>query len=270
VNIKIERPGEVGEYDEGMQALLQLVWGDGFLSPGGAEEVARVLEGESLRGLRVLDIGSGLGGVDLLLVQQHGAASVVGIDLEPDLIKQARARVATHGLSDRIGFVQVTPGPLPFEAASFDVVFSKDSLVQIPDKPALFAEIRRVLSPRGIFIAADWLRGGSGAYSPEMLEYFRLEGITYNLESLQNSVSALRAAGFDSIDTRDRTEWYLNLARQELHSMNNEWWPMMKARLGLPRAQHFVTNWQQLVLVLARGELRPSHLRARAPPSSAT
>jgi ubiquinone/menaquinone biosynthesis C-methylase UbiE len=38
--------------------------------------------------------------------------------------------------------------PLPFAAASFDVVFSKDSMVQIPDKPSIYAEVLRVLRPR--------------------------------------------------------------------------------------------------------------------------
>ncbi len=57
----------------------------------------------------------------------------------------------------------------PFPDASFEVVFSKDSMVQIPDKPAIFSEIHRVLVPAGLFAASDWLRGDSGVYSPEML-----------------------------------------------------------------------------------------------------
>jgi phosphoethanolamine N-methyltransferase len=266
MTVKIDRPGEIGEYDEGMQAMLQLVWGEGFLSPGGAEEVARVLAGLDLRGRTVLDIGSGLGGVDLLLVQQHGAGHVVGIDLEPDLIAQARQRVARQSLADRIEFRQVTPGPLPFADASFDVVFSKDSLVQIPDKPALFAEIRRVLVPRGLFVAGDWLRGGSGAYSADMLEFFRLEGITYNLASAEDTARGLRAAGFTDVEVRDHAGWYCALARNELAAMKGEWLAVMEQRLGGARAQHFVANWQQLVRVLERGELRPAHIRAYSPP----
>jgi ubiquinone/menaquinone biosynthesis C-methylase UbiE len=263
MSVKIDRPGEIGEYDEGLQSLLQLVWGEGFLSPGGAEEVARVLEGLDIRGRTVLDIGSGLGAIDLLLVAEHGAKRVVGIDLEPDLIAKARARVARHELTDRIEFRQVSAGPLPFPDAGFEVAFSKDSMVQIPDKPAMFSEIRRVLVPGGLFAASDWLRGGSGAYSPEMLEFFRLEGITYNLASAEATVAALRAAGFTDIEVRDRAAWYRALAERELQSMRSEWFPLMESRLGPARARHFVFNWEQMVLVLKRGELRPAHIRAR-------
>jgi phosphoethanolamine N-methyltransferase len=53
-----------------------------------------------------------------------------------------------------------------------------------------------VLRPGGRFIASDWLRGGEGAYSAEMVDFFRLEGIAYNMASLAESVTALRAAGF--------------------------------------------------------------------------
>ncbi|MBS0376856.1 MAG: methyltransferase domain-containing protein [Proteobacteria bacterium] len=264
MNVRIDQPAQVGEYDEGMQTMLQLVWGDGFLSPGGPEEVARILEGEDIRGARILDVGSGLGAVDVLLSRDHGAASVVGIDLEPELVARARERAARSGVGDRVSFQAVAPGPMPFADGTFDVVFSKDSLVQIPSKAEIFAEVRRVLVPGGRFIAGDWLRGGSGPYSEAMLEYFRLEGITYNLASAPEMAAALEDAGFGEVRLRDRNAWYTALAREELARMEADWLPTMIARLGEPRARHFVANWRQLVRVLESGELRPAHVSARA------
>jgi SAM-dependent methyltransferase len=265
MTVKVDRPAEVGEYDEGMQALLQLVWGDGFLSPGGADEVRRVLEGVDLRGCRVLDIGCGLGAIDVLLVKEHGAAEVVGIDLEPDLVRRARERFVAAGVAETIRAQVVAPGPLPFPDGSFDVVFSKDSLVQIPDKGTIFAQIKRVLRPGGLLVMSDWLRGGEGEYSPELLEFFRLEGITYNMASIEQSRAALTAAGFVDIQICDRNEWYRTLAAREHASLAGEWYPTIVKRLGEERACHFVNNWRQLLVVLERGELRPAHLKARKP-----
>jgi SAM-dependent methyltransferase len=265
VSVKIDQPSEAGEYDDSMQTLLQLLWGQGFLSPGGAEEVARVLEGSDIRGCRVLDIGAGLGAIDQLLVAVHGAGSVVGIDVDPGLLQQMDERIARAGLGDRIVSRRVEPGPLPFDAGSFDVVFSKDSIVQIPDKAALFAEVHRVLRPGGRFLASDWLRGGSGPYSPEMMEFFRLEGIAYNMASLEESAAALRKAGFVDVEVRDRNAWYLGLAERELASLAGPMRPLIVERIGTAKAEHFIANWRQLVLVVRRGELRPGHLTAGKP-----
>jgi ubiquinone/menaquinone biosynthesis C-methylase UbiE len=262
---KIGRPSEPGEYDDGMQALLQIIWGDGYLSPGGAAEVARLLEGSDIGGCAVLDIGCGLGAIDELLVKEYHAASVIGIDVDPSLLERMQERIERAGMTDRIQGLQVEGGPLPFADASFDVVFSKDSLVQIPDKPAIFAEVLRVLRPEGRFIASDWLRGGTAQYSAEMLEYFRLEGIAYNMATLAESAAALRAAGFDNVEIRDRHDWYLDLAHRELEAMEGSLHPMIVQRIGHERARHFIDNWRQLVIVLKLGELRPGHLKAVKP-----
>ena len=259
---KVGKVSEPGEYDAGMLALLQIMWGEGFLSPGGAAEVAQLLEGSDIGGCHVLDIGCGLGAVDELLVRQHRAQSVVGIDIDPALIEAMKRRMERAGLASRIRAQRVEPGPLPFPASSFDVVFSKDAIVQIPDKPAIFAEALRVLRPGGRFIASDWLRGGTGEYSAEMQEFFRLEGLAYNMATLEESAAALKAAGFVDIGIRDRHDWYLPLARRELESMQGPLHGLIVREIGAERARHFIEDWRALVRVLERGELRPGHMKA--------
>jgi phosphoethanolamine N-methyltransferase len=266
MSARIDQPSQIGEYDAGMQVLLQTLWGEGFLSPGGPEEVACLLEGSDIRGCRVLDIGCGLGAVDELLVLRHGAHSVLGVDVDPGLLEGMAQRLRRAGLAGRITPLCVAPGPLPVAAASFDVVFSKDAIVQIPDKAAVFADAFRVLRPGGRLIASDWLRGGSREYSPQMLEYFRLEGIAYNMADSTETRAALAAAGFTDIEVRDRNAWYLELARRELAALEGPLREEVTGRIGAARTAHFVANWRQLVLVMERGELRPAHLWARRPP----
>ena len=263
VAVKIDRPSEVGEYDAAMQTLLQLLWGEGFLSPGGAAEVAYLLEGSNIAGCSVLDIGCGLGAVDELLITRHGARAVLGVDVDPGLLAGMAQRIERAGLGAQVTSLCVKPGPLPLAAGSFDVVFSKDAIVQIPDKAAVFADAYRLLRPGGSLIVSDWLRGGSGSYSAEMLEYFRLEGIAYNMANMAEITAALAHAGFVEIEARDRNAWYCDLARRELAALEGELRALVTERIGAQRAEHFVNNWRQLVLVLERGELRPAHLKAR-------
>ena len=261
--VKVDQPSEAGEYDAGMQTLLQLLWGEGFLSPGGAAEVAYLLEGSNIAGCSVLDIGCGLGAVDELLITRHGARSVLGVDIDPALLATMAQRIERAGLGARITPLRVEPGPLPFANDSFDIVFSKDAIVQIPDKAAVFSDAYRLLRPGGRLIVSDWLRDGSGSYSEEMLEFFRLEGIAYNMANMAETTAALAAVGFLEIEVRDRNAWYRALARRELAALEGDLRPLVSERIGTERAKHFVNNWRQMVRVLERGELRPAHLKAR-------
>ena len=72
------------EYGMAMVGALELIWGEGFLSPGGPEEVAETLAGRDIRDAEVLDIGCGIGGVDLLLLNREldwGFSSRTGVEL---------------------------------------------------------------------------------------------------------------------------------------------------------------------------------------------
>ena len=98
----------------------------------------------------MLDIGVGIAGPACVLVEDLGADKVTGIDVEELVLHKAAGLVSSRGLQDRIILKQVAPGPLPFGNESFDAVFSKDVIIHIPDKDALFKEIRRVLRPGGL------------------------------------------------------------------------------------------------------------------------
>lgn len=251
------------EYGDDLVALLELVWGEGFLSPGGPDAVRAIVGDHDLTGQRLLDIGCGLGGIDVLLAREYGAR-VLGIDVEAELVRRARRRVADAGLDDHVDIEQVQPGPLPFADASFDVVFSKDSWIHVEDKPGLFDEVHRVLRPGGRLLAGDWMRGPE-PFSSHMTYFFELEGLTYHMERLDRTGELLAEAGFVDIELEDITDSYRERAHWEYEQMRGPWLPRMQSILGEDTAAHFVENWRALTVVLDRGELRPGRLRARRP-----
>ena len=69
------------EYHDNMVTMLELIWGKGYMAPGGAGNVAKLLHGTTPQGKRILDIGCGLGGPAFEMARTHGAR-VTGIDLE--------------------------------------------------------------------------------------------------------------------------------------------------------------------------------------------
>jgi phosphoethanolamine N-methyltransferase len=253
------------EYGEDFIAALQWMWGDGYLSPGGPREVAELLRGVSLSGKSVLDIGCGLGAIDVLLVQSHGAARVVGIDIVRTLVDAARRRVGEAGLDDRIRIDCVEPGPLNFDDASFDVVFSKDSIIHVRDKAALYAEVLRVLEPGGTFVGSDWLRGGFGPYSPQMKEWLGLVHLTFEMMNLDQTRAALEAAGFVRVRLRDRNDWYRKEVRRELATLEGDRFAGLVRRIGKEGAAHRLKSSSCKRVVIDRGELRPAHFVAVKP-----
>lgn len=251
-------------YPPRMIAMLEAIWGEGFLSPGGPEEVARVIGAQDLTGLSVLDIGCGAGGIDIALVRDHGAGFVTGIDVEDPVLDHARALVAQAGLGARIGLVKVAPGPLPFPPACFDVVFSKDSIVHIPDKHALMAEVFRVLKPGGWFLASDWLIG-TETISPLMAEYIAAEGLDFGMATPARYLQAMAAAGFERATTTSRNGWYRLRAREELARLQGAAGAAAAALVGQDFVDRNIAIWQRMIPVLDSGEHCPTHLAARKP-----
>jgi SAM-dependent methyltransferase len=103
-------------------------------------------------GERVLDLACGTGAVPELVAAK--GIEVVGIDLAPALIEQAKERAAERGLDIdyRVGDVEA----LDLEDASFDVVTSTCGLMFAPDQAAVAKELVRVTKPGGRIGMACW------------------------------------------------------------------------------------------------------------------
>jgi SAM-dependent methyltransferase len=104
-----------------------------------------VMEFDRHRGRDMLEIGGGLG-TDLSQFARHGAR-VTDVDLSIGHLQLAQENFALRGLPGR--FVQHDAERLPFDDASFDLVYSNGVLHHTPDTARLIAEIHRVLRPGG-------------------------------------------------------------------------------------------------------------------------
>lgn len=252
-------------YDARHIAFLEALWGEGYLSPGGPEEVARLLDGLDLSGATVVDIGCGAGGITAALARDYGAARVIGLDVEPEVVAHSRRIAERAGVADRVEIREVEPGPIPLPDGTMDFVFSKDSIVHIPDKETLAADAFRVLKPGGWFVASDWLMSHDGEPSPEMAHYVKMEDIGFGMASPNRYRKALEDAGFEDVSLENRNGWYRTVAREELARLSGPERPRFDAALDPKTIDHEIAIWQAMLVVLDSGEHCPHHFRARKP-----
>jgi arsenite methyltransferase len=114
------------------------------LGCGNPIAVANLHEGE-----RVLDLGSG-GGIDVLLSARRVGPSgyAYGVDMTDDMLTLARANAAKAGAGN-VGFLKGEIEAVPLPDAAVDVVISNCVINLSTNKPAVLAEMFRVLVPGG-------------------------------------------------------------------------------------------------------------------------
>ncbi len=163
--------------------------------------------------MRVLDVGSGVGGTSRFLAQEFGC-HVTGIDLTEDYCRAAAMLSERVGFAGLVDYRQGDATKLPFPDASFDVVWTEHVAMNIPDKAALYREMFRVLKPGGTLALYDILAGRSG---PVLfpVPWARTPASSF-LVSPDELRELLQAAGFRITSWSDTTEaarrWFVSLA----------------------------------------------------------
>lgn len=155
---------------------------------------------------RVLDVGCGIGGPARYLATTFGC-TVTGVDLSSGFIDAATYLTARCGLSERITFHVGDALHLPFEDAAFDTVFLQHVAMNIEDRGALYAEVRRMLASDGRFATYDVvLRDGDVVYPTP---WARDESTSFLLNA-GDTRAALEQSGFKAVFWRDDTQTALD------------------------------------------------------------
>jgi ubiquinone/menaquinone biosynthesis C-methylase UbiE len=154
----------------------------------------------------VLDLGCGIGGPARYLAATFGC-KVTGVDLSPGFVDAATYLTERCGLSDRVRFHVGDALHLPFEDAAFDTVFLQHVAMNIEDRAALYAEVRRILAPSGRFATYDLvLRGGDVVFP---VPWARDISTSFLLGE-SDTRTALEQTGFKAVLWRDDTQTALD------------------------------------------------------------
>jgi len=248
-------------YELDYMPIMDLVWGRGYIAPGGDDNVARIVEGVDLNDRLVIDFGSGSGGGAVALARNHGAR-VIGLELESPLVERSRLIAAEAGVTNQIEFRCVEPGPLALEDQSIDAFYTSGVLIHVQDRGAMFREVMRVLRPGGWLLGYDWFVERE---TPETLRWGEAAGLHFHVANLSQYLKELESNGFESVSGRDATAWYQVKAPVELEQMRGEHYQTVKELGGEQMIDDMIHEWEALIDSMATGALRQGYFRGRKP-----
>ena len=167
-------------------------------------------------GMQVLDVGCGVGG-PMGNLARHSGASFVGINNNAYQIE--RAKLHTRDVESLCRFIHGDYMRIPEDDERYDAAFVIESTPHAPDKAGAFREILRVLRPGACFAGYEWCL--TEDFDPGNAEHVRIKNEIMvgdalpEIASMSEICAALRAAGFELLDSRDRahesdpqTPWY--------------------------------------------------------------
>jgi SAM-dependent methyltransferase len=160
-------------------------------------------------GMRVLDVGGGLGGPARTLASAFGCTVEV-LDVTERYCRAGEMLTVRTGLSDLVSFRHGSALEMPYPDAAFDVVWTQHSSMNIAEKERLYQEIHRVLRPGGRLALHEILAGPtSPIYFP--VPWAREPSISH-LQPPETIRALITTTGFTELawvdETASATQWF--------------------------------------------------------------
>jgi ubiquinone/menaquinone biosynthesis C-methylase UbiE len=227
---------------------------------GGLEATKELAAQMELRpGLRVLDIGSGIGGPARYFAAEHGCR-VTGVDLTEEFTQVATRLTRLTKLEAAVAFQRASALQMPFESGAFDRASMIHVGMNIADKDALFREVRRVLKPGALFAVFDLVRTAPGPLSYP-LPWAASEETSF-VASGKEYREALQRAGFRLERERGRREYSVEFTERMLAQMAQNGPPPLGLYLVVGEKTPLMIK--NVLASMKQGTLEPTEMIARA------
>lgn len=213
------------QYSNASITRHEKIFGAGYVGTGGQKTTTEFVAKLELQpGQRVLDVGCGIGGGDFYMANVFGV-SVLGIDLSTNTVFRAMEQFphsfqpapgATEAMAPDVAFEICDATSKQFTEGSFDVIYSRDTILHIEGKAALFAQFLSWLKPGGKLLISDYCCGEPDKKSPSQSfsSYVKRRG--YSLLSVSQYGELLTSVGFTEVVAEDRTSQFVDILTEEL------------------------------------------------------
>nr|XP_057918790.1 phosphoethanolamine methyltransferase isoform X2 [Doryrhamphus excisus] len=222
---KVPRPSDTKDTFSSFQQFLdnqqytrrgilryEKMFGSGYVSTGGPATTKEFVDLLNLQpGQKVVDVGCGIGGGDFYMAKTF-KVKVLGLDLSENMVDIAMERALAERLPS-VEFEVSDATKRMFPEGSFDVIYSRDTILHIADKLALFKRFHAWLKPGGQLLITDYCCGDR-PWTPQFEAYVKQRG--YILHTPSQYGQFIQDAGFCSVQAQDRTAQFIQVIREEL------------------------------------------------------
>lgn len=171
--------------------------------------------------IKILDVGCGVGGTALHLAERwSNSAQITGITISSAQTRHATALAQSRGQYN-VGFVECDAMDQAFAAESFDIIWTLESEMHMPDKERFLSEIVRLLKPGGWLLMATW-NVRDARFLPlttadkEHIQYLLDEWCHTKFDSIHESVQLLERHGLQEVISEDWTSVTLQSWREAI------------------------------------------------------
>ncbi|CAL4994635.1 unnamed protein product [Urochloa decumbens] len=171
------------------------------------------------KGMKVLDVGCGIGG-PLREIARFSSAEITGLNNNSYQISRAKELISSAGLSEKCNFVKGDFMNMPFPDNSFDAAYAIEATIHAPDALGAYREIYRVLKP-GRYFALDELCltdrfDPTNSKHMDIKAEIELGSGLPDVRSTRQCIQAMKDAGFEVVFAKDLAEdsecpWYHDL-----------------------------------------------------------
>ena len=230
-----------------VDAAAQFMGLDAKMTCGGIEGGAAASSSPTVR---VLDVGSGLGGPARYLADQF-ACHVTALELQSDVHAKAAQLTERAGLEGSVEHVcgdilSTGLGELGEGRGSFGAVTSWLVFLHIPDKKALLGKCAEMLRPGGQLYAEDFFRKGD--FSPSELRSLAEDVYCESLPTQAEYVAACESAGLEVTGFEDKTDDWAAFVTERLVAFRGDRARFVRvhSEATYKRLLHFYTAVQKL------------------------
>jgi len=245
------------------------IFGPGYVSTGGKETTETFVSKMNLKeGEKVLDVGCGIGGGDFYMAKKY-AVTVHGLDLSANMISLAMERqlkILEQGdrSASKVVFEISDATERKFRPNSFHAIYSRDTILHIQDKSALFSAMYSWTRPGGRLLISDYCCGEEdrNLWSDAFTTYVQQRG--YHLHTVQQYGKLIEGAGYCEVEAVDVTDYLVERCEDELARIK----PMEEefvAEFSREDLEYLVSGWKSKVARCLQGDQRWGLFIAKKP-----